>query len=71
MAALLNLDDEAHAYEVPLPAELSGCEVEVLLDTDWQRFGGSTPDGTTVCAARGEVLTAEIPPLSGMLVLLA
>ena len=71
VAALLNLDDEAHAYEVPLPAELSGCEVEVLLDTDWQRFGGSTPDGTTVCAARGEVLTAEISPLSGMLVLLA
>ncbi len=71
VAALLNFDDEAHAYEVPLPAELSGCEVEVLLDTDWQRFGGSTPDGTTVCAARGKILTAEIPPLSGMLVLLA
>ena len=71
VAALLNLDDVAHAYEVPLPAELPGCEAEVLLDTDWQRFGGSTPDGATICAALDNVLTAEIPPLSGMLVLLA
>ena len=71
VAALLNLDDVAHAYEVPLPAELAGCEAEVLLDTDWQRFGGSTPDGVTICAALDKVLTAEIPPLSGVLVLLA
>ena len=68
VAALLNLDDEPHAYEVPLPAELAGCEAEVLLDTDWQRFGGSTPDGATVCRSEADHLACELAPLSGILV---
>ena len=68
VAALLNLDDESHAYEVPLPAELAGCEAEVLLDTDWQRFGGSTPDGATACRSEAGRLECELAPLSGILV---
>lgn len=68
VAMLMNLDAEPHAYEVPLPRELDGATPEVLLDTDWQRYGGSTPDGETACAVSGRSLAAELAPLSGVLV---
>ena len=70
VAALLNLDGVRHEYAVPLPAELASGRAEVLLDTDWQRFGGSTPDGSSVCRCEKDELRADLPPLSGMLVLL-
>ena len=70
VAALLNLDGVRHEYAVPLPAELASGRSEVLLDTDWQRFGGSTPDGSSVCRCEKDELRADLPPLSGMLVLL-
>ena len=70
VAALLNLDDAAHEYTVPLPDDARACEAEVLLCTDWQRFGGATPDDGEACRVEGDRLIAELPPLSGMLVLL-
>lgn len=68
VAALLNLDDVAHEYAVPLPEELAGARPQVLLDTDWQRFGGETPDEQSACTVAGGLLSATLPALSGMLV---
>lgn len=72
VAALFNLDSAAHEYAVPLSADAAGASgAEVLLDTDWQRYGGSTPDGETVCRVEEGRLIAELAPLSGVLALLA
>ena len=68
VAALFNLDGEAHEYAVPLPDGLSAAAPEVLLDTDWRRYGGSTPDGASECRVEKNRLVATLPPLSGMLV---
>lgn len=68
VAALFNLDGEEHEYAVPLPDGLSAAAPEVLLDTDWQRYGGSTPDGASECRVEKNRLVATLPPLSGMLV---
>ena len=46
----------------------------VLIDSDWQRFGGATPDGTSRCSLEagpeGASLVCTLAPHSGMLVLL-
>ena len=68
MTALLNMDDVAHEYAVPLPEGLAAVRPKVLLDTDWQRFGGSTPDKQSSCAVADGLLSATLPALSGMLV---
>ena len=71
IAALFNLDSAAHEYAVPLPADAAGASgAEVLLDTDWQRYGGSTPDGETACSVGEGELVCNLAPLSGVLVLL-
>lgn len=70
VAVLLNMDDAPHAYEVPLPADLASAQAEVLLNTDWRRFGGDTPDGSTTCHVERGAIVADIAPLSGAMVLL-
>ena len=71
VAALLNLDGERHEYAVPLPGELADARPEVLLDTDWRRYAGATPDGATACRVEDGCLVCDLAPLSGVLVLLA
>ena len=61
LAALLNLSDQARQYQLPAR---SGAEL--LLHTDWQRFGGRTPEGKAPRPAGG-VLTVCLPPYSGQL----
>lgn len=72
LAALFNLDSTEHEYAVPLPEDDKGAVgVTVLLDTDWQRYGGFSPDGETVCHIGDGVLVVRLAPLSGVLALLA
>ena len=72
LAALFNLDGEAHEHTVPLPDDCAtAVRPEVLLVTDWERFGGDTPDGQESCALGEACLTARLAPLSGMLVRLS
>ena len=64
---VLNLANCVHeGYELDLPG---AGDVEVLLDTDWQRFGGNTPDGRTEVTFDAEKgsLTLTLPALSGVL----
>lgn len=81
VAVLFNLDGQKHEYAVPLPegegsaaghapGEAAAAAPRVILDTDWQRFGGSTPDGATVCEVAAGQLRCELAPCSGVLVLL-
>lgn len=39
LVILFNLGDQARQYQLPAPTG-----VELLLHTDWQRFGGHTPE---------------------------
>ena len=64
---VLNLSDEdlaSRAIETP-----DATSATVLLDTDWQRFGGVTPDGdvTQPEVADGELLV-DLPAFSGKLI---
>jgi hypothetical protein len=45
----------------------SNLPVTVLLDTDWETFGGRTPRGKTVCTRSNGGLSAALPPFSGLL----
>ncbi|MBM6774232.1 1,4-alpha-glucan branching enzyme [Olsenella profusa] len=71
VTALLNLDDEPHDYAVALPAGEAVDDAEVLLDTDWERFGGATPDGEKNLSVAAGTLRCALAPLSGVLVRLA
>ena len=70
IACLLNLSDEACAdWRVPLPAGVgTGATAETLVHTDWQPFGGDTPEGTGAAAVEGGALLCALPPQSGALV---
>lgn len=68
VAVLLNLDAEAHDYAVPLPAGEPASGGRVVLDTDWRRFGGSTPDGETELRVGPDKISCRLAPLSGVLV---
>ena len=61
LAVLLNLSDQARSCQLPAPDS-----VELLLHTDWRRFGGSTPEGA-VGKPLGGLLNVSLPPYSGQL----
>ncbi len=61
LVALFNLSDQARQYQLPATAG-----VKLLFHTDWQRFGGSTPEEEQH-KPTGGVLTVCLPPYSGQL----
>ena len=61
LAVLLNLSDQARSCQLPAPDG-----VELLLHTDWRRFGGSTPEGAAG-KPLGGLLNVSLPPYSGQL----
>lgn len=66
IACILNMSDKVQEdYEVKLPKAES---VDVLLCTDWDRFGGATKPGKEQVELEEEVLTVTMPPFSGLLV---
>ena len=62
---LANCPQEDYRLQVPG----LGKKVTTLLDTDWARFGGATPDGGEEVRVDREtdMLTLTLPPLSGLL----
>lgn len=42
-------------------------QAKLLLDSDWQRFNGNTPEGETVYHVSGRNLTVDLAPYSGLL----
>ena len=70
MLVVLNLSDtERKDYELKVPNR-GKSRSRVVLDTDWARFGGSTPDGETVLAMSPKhgTVTLTLPPFSGVLI---
>ena len=61
LAALFNFSDQARQYTLP-----AGAGAKLLLHTDWQRFGGHTPEEDCP-APSGGTLTVCLPPCSGQL----
>ena len=61
LVALFNFGAQARQYRLPTTAG-----AKLLLHTDWQRFGGSTPEGERPKPAGG-ALTVCLPPCSGQL----
>lgn len=65
LIALFNFSDQTQKdYRLDLPDTE---ESTVLLDSDWKRFGGSTPDDQTDCVLKEEELICTLPPFSGIL----
>ena len=56
-------DADAVAADAP-----AGRPANVLLDTDWARFGGTTPDGETDAMWTADGLRVTLAPFSGVLV---
>lgn len=46
----------------------SGTQLTVLLDTDWEKYGGRTPEREIKTAMQKEVMTLSLAPFSGMLI---
>lgn len=61
LAALFNFSGQARQYTLP-----AGPGAELLLHTDWQRFGGHTPEEDRPTVSGG-ALTVCLPPCSGQL----
>lgn len=65
LAAIFNLGNmEQKDYEVETEAE----EMEILLDTDWQKFGGSTPEQNENIKLEKGKIKCTLPPYSGILI---
>lgn len=68
LLAVLNFSDwRQFDYEVCIGADYSE---SVLIDSDWNSFGGLTPDGETKYVRQNDRLKMDIPPYSGRLFLL-
>ncbi|MDD3339518.1 MAG: 1,4-alpha-glucan branching protein GlgB [Lachnospiraceae bacterium] len=67
LIAVFNFGDKVQAgYTVPLPKE-SKIKTQLLLDSDWQRFGGGTVEPKKGSGAKTGPLTLDLPAFSGML----
>ena len=66
MFGVVNLSDQpARDYRLTLPGP---SRAELLLDSDWQCFGGRTPrEAQTLTAAGDGMLTLDLAPYSGRL----
>lgn len=66
LVAVFNFgDQEQEEYQVQVPG---GNEAQVLLYSDWNRFGGTTLPEESVCTIKNEVFTCKVRPFSGMLI---
>lgn len=59
LAAVFNFSDTAKEYSVK---KYQGRSAQVLLNTDWNDFGGDTPNG-----AMSDISALTLPPFSGIL----
>ena len=69
VCALMNFSGaEQKGYVVPLPDAKTAT---VILDSDWERFGGTTPDDTAKVTFDSETgkITADLPPFASVLLL--
>ena len=69
ICALMNFSGaEQKDYVVPLPDAKTAT---VILDSDWERFGGTTPDDTAKVAFDPETgkICADLPPFASVLLL--
>lgn len=65
LAAIFNFSDQKQEkYTLTIP---NASEVMPMLCSDWERFGGHTPESDTLCVLDQEQLTCSLPPFSGLL----
>ena len=66
--AVLNFSDWfQNGYSLKI---CGGYDVTLLLDSDNELYGGTTPDGKTVCSVNNGVISMDLPPFSGIMLLL-
>ena len=66
IAAIFNFSSQPQEnYEVKIPGAQS---ITPLLYSDWQNFGGSTPEGQVSCSLDKDTLTCSLAPFSALLV---
>lgn len=66
LAVICNFSDRVqNDYEV----FVEGAEcAEVLICSDWQRFGGTTPEQEKICTLTGETLQCKLNPFSAVII---
>ena len=68
---ILNLSDQTqgdYRLETGFADPVCPAEPELLLHTDWESFGGSTPETAVIWKKEQESLLLTLPPYSGILV---
>ena len=68
LAAVFHFGDRPQTYTLSLPGVK---RAETLLDSDWQCFGGGTPEGEARCVLEEAVLRCTLPPFSAVLLKLS
>ena len=71
LAVILNLSDQTqgdYRLETGFADPVCPAEPELLLHTDWESFGGSTPETAVIWKKEQESLLLTLPPYSGILV---
>lgn len=65
LAAVFNFSSQRQEeYELDIPGT---ARLALLLHTDWERYGGSTPEAEPAFSKEGEKFRFSLPPFSGML----
>ena len=65
LAAIFNFSDQLQQdYQVTIE---NAARAEVLLDSDWERFGGATPEGKEKISFTANRLICSLNPFSGVL----
>ena len=71
LAVILNLSDQTqgdYRLETGFADPVCPAKPELLLHTDWESFGGSTPETAVIWKKEQESLLLTLPPYSGILV---
>lgn len=63
IAAVFNFSDAMQTYQMELPGVKT---LEMLIDSDWDVYGGGKPCGATLLAPRNGEFALELAPFSGV-----
>ena len=63
VAVAINFSDKPQTFAVPVTAQTA----RVLLYSDWQPYGGMTPEGESPCTMTEQALGGTLAPFSAVL----
>lgn len=67
IGCILNLSDMGAEYDFNLPADMVDGDLKILLNTDWDIYGGTSPKGEGALWKDNERVNSILPPFTGIL----